>query len=193
METEICHYTCLYFCHWHIWAGTDTIGGHSHCKSVESFWEARSHLWGWQEAQNTAWQLLQEDTGFYCAQGKCWVLSSLAFRDTSDVCGFSQHWWKCPSCCVICAAGRWHLWLRLISRGCERYLPETEAEQSSQTSAQMPTSTSVRIFPCLYHPRSDDVVYDWQLETLPKKLLSVHFSSLPSSFPGPKRCCKTAS
>lgn len=128
----------------------------------------------------------------YCAQGKCWVLSS----------DFQRHEWcmwlqpgllKVPF--LLCNLCSWQMALViiLISGGCEMYLPETEAEQSSQTSAQTPTSTTERIFPCLYHPKSDDLMYDWQLETLPKKLLSVYFSSLPSSFPGPNRRCKTAS
>lgn len=82
----------------------------------------------------------------------------LLSRDTSDVCHFSQHWWQCPSRRVICASARWQPGLGLISGGCERWLPETEAERSSQTAAQMPTSTTERIFPRLYCPKSDDVL-----------------------------------
>lgn len=86
----------------------------------------------------------------HCAQRKLWVLSSLISRGTGYVCHFSQPRRKCQSCCVICVPGRWHTWLVLINGGSERYQPERGTEESSQASAQLPTNTTERIFPCRY-------------------------------------------
>lgn len=139
METENCHgNTCSYFCWWLIWTvyrfeGPVLQDTSAAIKPVTPMTAASSQV-----------------LASHCAQRKLWVLSSLISRGTGYVCHFSQPRRKCQSCCVICVPGRWHTWLVLINGGSERYQPERGTEESSQASAQLPTNTTERIFPCRY-------------------------------------------